>query len=220
MKRLSVLGFLLCSMLIGSMVHAQAPIFREYVYQAPLSAFAESAGYFDCSEDLGGVARCKEGVRFLDEEFTVALRFNNQQLQSVMLLNEFDQNLYTKMFGALNNNFTFVAMQDKSAMFDLLAMRGRVKNEQELTDRVSEFEARALNDGQLVYFFIEEPVEDLLKFSSATQAERESGKDKRSAKIIVSEDNDGAYLVTEFSLPRRDIEQMQKTMQGVKTEKF
>ena len=158
--------------------------------------------------------------RFLDEEFTVALRFNNQKLQSVMLLSEFEQNRYTKMFGALNNNFTFVAMQDKAAMFDLLAMRSRVKNEQELTDRVSEFEARALNDGQLVYFFIEEPVEDLLKFSSATQAERESGKDKRSAKIIVSEDNDGAYLVTEFSLPRRDIEQMQKTMQGVKTEKF
>jgi hypothetical protein len=220
MKRLSVLGVLVCSMLIGSVVHAQTPIFREYIYQAPVSAFAESAGYFDCSEDLGGVARCKENVRFLDEDFTVALRFINQQLQSVLLMTEFDQNVYTKIFGALNNNFTFVAMKDRSTIFDLLAMRKQVRNERELTDRISEFEAVALNDGQLSYFFIEEPVDMLVKFASATQAERESGKTKRSAQIIVSEDADGAYLVTEFSLPRRDVEQMQKTMQGVKGEKF
>jgi len=64
---------------------AEEKLFKNYVYQTPLAKFAEATGYYDCSEDVSGTARCIDDVDFLEEKFTVALIFSGDKLMMVSL---------------------------------------------------------------------------------------------------------------------------------------
>ena len=64
-------------------------LFKEYLFDMPVSDFTD-AGYFDCSEDFGGLARCLDEIDFLEEKPTLVLRFNDKKLATVLLVSEFD----------------------------------------------------------------------------------------------------------------------------------
>ena len=221
MKRFVMLAvFALSPLFMLKDASAETKLFREFEYLSPMSQYNKAQGYFDCSKDFGGQARCKEDVKFLDEDFSLALKFSDQKLQTVVLVAEFNKNLYTKVFGAISQSFQLIAMRDKTNLFDILETRGQVSDTRKFTDMVSKFESEAMIQGKLSYYFIEEKPQALAKFKSAIQAEREAGLNARTVEMILYEDDEDVLLVLEFSLPRREMKTMQENLQNVKKEKF
>ena len=221
MKRFVMLAvFALSPLFMLKDASAETKLFKEFEYQTPSSTFKETAGYYDCTKDFGVPARCKEDVKFLDENFGLALKFTGDKLETVVLVAKFETNLYTKIFGAISQSFQLIAMRDKTNFFDILEMRNQVTDTRKFADMVTNFETTAINQGKLSYYFIEENPQALAKFKSAIQAEREAGLNTRTVEMILYEDDEDELMVLEFSLPRRLMKTMQENIKKVKKEKF
>ena len=81
-------------------------LFKEYIYDIPLSAFLEKDGYYDCSDETGYIARCIDNVDFLGHKFKVSLIFTDKHLTSVVLItDDFNQDIYLRAEGTLGKTF-------------------------------------------------------------------------------------------------------------------
>ena len=195
-------------------------LFKEYLFDMPVSDFTDAAGYFDCSEDFGGLARCLDEIDFLEEKPALALRFNDKKLATVLLWSEFDEKIYAKVFGALSKNFTLVMMRSKTDSLDLIALEKKVPDRKAFTAKITEYETLHLRGGQLSYIFIEETPQTLRKAQSAAGAEANAPEHARAVEMKVIESEGKAFLIVEFSLPRLNLKRMQDTIKNVKSEKF
>lgn len=219
--------FLALIMFFSAVVSAQpqasggSPVlFKDYLFDMPVSTFTEASGYFDCSEDFGGLARCLDEIDFLEEKLGLALRFNDKKLAAVLLVSEFDEKIYAKVFGALTKNFTLVMMRGKSDSLDLIALEKKVSDRKAFAANITEYETLHLRSGQLSYIFIEESPQALRKAQTASGAEAIAPDNARKVEMKVIEDDGEAFLMVEFSLPRLNQKRMQETMKNVKSEKF
>jgi hypothetical protein len=195
-------------------------LFKEYLFDMPVSDFTDAAGYFDCSEDFGGLARCLDEIDFLEEKLELVLRFNDKKLAAVLLVSEFNEKIYAKVFGALIKNFTLVMMRSKTDSLDLIALEKKISDRKAFAANITEYETLHLRSGQLSYIFIEETPLALRKAQTASGAEANAPKYARTVEMMVIEDDGEAFLMVEFSLPRLNLKRMQETMKNVKSEKF
>lgn len=195
-------------------------LFKEYLFGMPVSTFTDAAGYFDCSEDFGGLARCLDEIDFLEEKLALALRFNDKKLATVLLVSEFDEKVYAKVFGALSKNFTLVMMRSKTDSLDLIALEKKASDRKAFAANITEYETLHLRAGQLSYIFIEETPQTVRKAETASEAEANASEHARKVEMKVVEDDGEAFLIVEFSLPRLNLKRMQDTMKNVRGEKF
>ena len=195
-------------------------LFKEYLFNMPVSDFTDAAGYFDCSEDFGGLARCLNEIDFLEEKLALALRFNDKKLATVLLVSEFDEKIYAKVFGALSKNFTLVMMRSKTDALDLVALEKKVPDRKAFAANITEYETLHLRGGQLSYIFIEETPQALRNAKTASGAEANAPEHARTVEMKAIEKDGEAFLIVEFSLPRLNLKRMQDTMKNVKSEKF
>lgn len=220
MKRYFLLLASSALFIFGAQVSAQETLFRDIAYGAPASNFTAAKGYYDCSQDAGVPALCIDDIKFLDENFGLVLRTNDGMVTSVLVIADLSEQVYSKLFGALTENFTFVAMEDKRGVFDLIERAQAAKSEAAFADELSKFEAFALNEGALTYYFAELSGDQLKPYRTAVEMLRSLPANVRQADLIISDDQDGAYAMVNFSFPAKDMERLQSNMQKGKKEKF
>lgn len=180
---------------------AENKLFKNYVYDSAISRYTKAAGYYDCSEDVGAVARCIDDVSFLDEKFTLALIFEGEKLSRVVLMGDFEQTLYVKALGGLNKTFTLVSMTDDKSILDLVEIAKKVKTEAEFTARISNYEQLALSSGNLTYTFLE-GVSGQNQPNAVTLVMK-SPENTRAAELVVFDDEDDeSGLWIRFSFPQ------------------
>ncbi|WP_460163596.1 hypothetical protein [Pseudomonas sp. S2_F03] len=179
---------------------AEDKLFKNYVYQSPLANYTEATGYYDCSEDVGGTARCIDDVDFLEEKFTVALVFSSDKLIMVSLISPFDQDLYGKAIARLSKTFTLVSMSDDKSVLDVVEVAKKVSNKDELTAKLSNFEQVGLTSGSLTYTFLEGV--NARGQSNAVGALSASPENTRSAELVLAGEGADAGLLIRFSFPQ------------------
>ncbi|CAN7365279.1 hypothetical protein LJR277_002098 [Pseudomonas sp. LjRoot277] len=179
---------------------AEEKLFKNYVYQSPLANYTEAAGYYDCSEDVGGTARCIDDVDFLEEKFTVALVFSGDKLIMVSLISPFDQDLYGKAIAGLSKTFTLVSMTDDKSMLDVVEVAKKVSSKDELTAKLSNFEQVGLTSGSLTYTFLEGV--NAKGQPNAVSALNASPENIRSAELVLAGEGADAGVLIRFSFPR------------------
>lgn len=179
---------------------AEEKLFKNYVYQTPLAKFTEAAGYYDCSEDVGGTARCIDDVDFLEEKFTVALIFSGGKLMMVSLISPFDQNAYVKAIAGLSNSFTLVSMNDEKSILDVFDTARKSRSQEELTTKISNFEQVALVSGSLTYTFLEGLSAE--GQTNAVSALATAPENVRSAELVMAGQGADAGMIIRFTFPR------------------
>jgi len=179
---------------------AEEKLFKNYVYQTPLAKFTEAAGYYDCSEDVGGTARCIDDVDFLEEKFTVALIFSGDKLMMVSLISPFDQNLYVKAVAGLSKSFTLVSMSDDKSVLDLVDTTRKAKSREEFSAKITNFEQVGLAGGNLTYTFLEGV--NAKGQPNAVSALAAAPENTRSAELVLAGQGADAGLLIRFTFPR------------------
>ncbi|MFW6753969.1 hypothetical protein ACKUG4_25160 [Pseudomonas glycinae] len=179
---------------------AEEKLFKNYVYQTPLAKFTEAAGYYDCSEDVGGTARCIDDVDFLEEKFTVALIFSGDKLMMVSLISPFDQNLYVKAIAGLSKSFTLVSMSDDKSVLDLVDTTRKAKSREEFSAKITNFEQVGLAGGNLTYTFLEGV--NAKGQPNAVSALAAAPENTRSAELLLAGQGADAGLLIRFTFPR------------------
>jgi hypothetical protein len=187
-------------------------LFKSYTFDAPLSMFSESDGYYDCSENIGGTARCLDDVEFLGHMFTAALSFDASRLVSVSLITDFEANLYLRVAGALGKTFGLCALQGATERLDLIELARSAKDQAAFQGRVATFESLNLSNGNLTYIFVERPIAELRGKKNAVDAILSAPPGTRAAELIVVEDESNAVLLVTFTLPKLALHKTKKAM--------
>jgi hypothetical protein len=207
--------------LTAQVVAAEQPkLFKTWAYNTPIASFNKAQGFYDCSADFGGKAVCKDGIEFLEHNFTAVLIPADERLAAVMLASEFDQDTYIKTVGALAKSFTMVSMRGASDQFDILESLHASQNAQLFQKRINDYETLNLNQGQLTYTFIEQPAQDIRKFKSAHAAISNAPNTARSAELIVFDDAEQSALLIKFQLPKLFLENMRNSVKNTPKEDF
>lgn len=210
-------GFLLASQAVAA---EQPKLFKSWAYDAPMSAFTEAEGYYDCSADFGAKALCTDEVEFLGHTFGAVLIPSSERLQAVMLASEYDQDVYVKAIGALVKGFTMIAMRGATDQFDMVdAMRSNT-NAQALLTKVNDYETVHLNQGQLTYVFLEQPAEKVKQYKSAYAATVAAPTSARTAELFVVQDAEESALLIKFTLPGLYQQQMLDSVKQTPAEDF
>ncbi|MBU1286064.1 MAG: hypothetical protein KJ794_21915 [Gammaproteobacteria bacterium] len=210
-------GLLLASQAVAS---EQPKLFKSWAYDAPMSVFTEAKGYYDCSADFGAKARCTDEVEFLGHTFGAVLIPSSERLQAVMLVSEFDQDIYVKAIGALVKGFTMVGMRGTSDQFDMVEAIRSSGNVQAFQTKVNDYETLNLNQGQLTYVFLEQPAEKVRLHKSAYAATSAAPNSARTAELYVVQDAEESALLIKFMLPGLYQQQMLDSVKQAPAEDF
>jgi hypothetical protein len=209
------------TVLLSTSALAQQPkLFKEHEFDAPISLYSESAGYYDCSAEMGSTARCQAQTDFLDHNFEIAFLFSDQRLSSVVLATTLDEKLLYRATGTLSKSFTLILMSGAGEQFDLIEIARETSDVTTLEARTSAFENRMLNSGELSYFFIEQPAAELNKRQNSAAAVNQSPAHTRTAEITLAETEDEPYMSITFSLPKLTQGKIETIMNNAPAEDF
>lgn len=207
--------------LASQAVAAEQPkLFKSWAYDAPMSAFTEAEGYYDCSADFGAKSLCTDEVEFLGHTFGAVLIPSSDRLQAVMLVSEFDQDIYVKAIGALAKGFTMVGMRGASDQFDLVEAVRSSGNIQNFQTKMNDYETLHLNQGQLTYVFLEQPAEKVRLHKSAYATTVAAPTSARTAELYVIQDAEESALLIKFTLPGLYQQQMLDSVKQAPAEDF
>lgn len=176
-------------------------LFKNYAYGAPLASFTEAKGYYDCSEDVGGVARCIDDVDFIGHKFTAALIFSGSKLIMLSLLSDFDNDLHATAVGTLAKTFKFSIMSDAKSQFDVIQAAASAKSQDELASKISNYEGSAINGGSLTYTFYE-GVDKGKRYPTVTSQLAALPDNVRAAEVIITGEGPEAVLLIRFGFPK------------------
>lgn len=211
---------LAASLFTGSALAEQPKLFKSWTYGSPASAYSETEGFYDCSAEVGYAARCIEEVDFLGHSFGAILSFNNQQLESVVLATDFSQDIYVKSVGALSKTFSMALMRGSNDQLDIIELARARGGKEAFMARLNNYETLNLQQGQLTYFYLEQPATALMTRRNAVDATVNAPADVRSAELSVT-DNDGEpLLLINFSLPRLTLQNLKQALQKAPAEDF
>lgn len=189
--------------LLASSLSASAAdnLFKNYVYGTPLAEFKESKGYYDCSEEVGGVARCIDDVDFIGHKFTAALIFSGSKLIMLSLISTFDNDLHATAVGTLAKTFKLSILSDERSQFDVIQATANAKSREDLSSKISNFEGSAINSGTLTYTFYE-GVDKNQRYTSVTSQLAALPDNVRAAEIIITGEGPEAGLLIRFGFPK------------------
>lgn len=176
-------------------------LFKGYAYNSPLESYSVAKGYYDCSEEIGGTARCIDDVDFIGNKFTAALIFSGGKLRMVSLMSEFDQELYAKAITTLSKTFTFVSMMDDKTLLDVIDLAATAKSKDEYRSKFTNFESVGLSTGNLTYTFLE-GTEVKTNLRNAASMLAAAPDNVRSADLMLAGQGAESGLLIRFSFPK------------------
>lgn len=188
---------------------AEDNLFKNYAYDSPLDSYTVEKGYYDCSEDVGGTARCIDDVDFIGNKFSAALVFSDGKLIMVSLFSPFDQALYSKALTTIAKTFTLVSMTDDKTLLDVLDLAATAKNQNEFQSKVANYESVGLSAGNLTYSFLEgNKVKSSYRNASSMLAAAPDAT--RSAELMLTGQGAEALLLVRFSYPKFEVNKARK----------
>lgn len=176
-------------------------LFKSYAYGAPLSSFKEAKGYYDCSDEVGGVARCLDDVDFIGHKFTAALIFSGSKLVMFSLFSPFDNDLHATALGSIAKTFKLTSLSDGKSLLDVVQASATAKNQEELTSKVDIYETGALNGDTLTYTFYE-GVEQNKGYRNMSSQLSALPDNVRAAELILTGEGADSALIIRFSFPK------------------
>lgn len=176
-------------------------LFKNYTYGTSVTDFKESQGYYDCSEDVGGVARCIDDVDFIGHKFTAALIFSGSKLIMLSLISDYDSDLLATSVGTLAKTFKLSILSDDKSQFDVIQATANAKSRDDLSSKLSSYEGGAMNSGTLTYTFYE-GVDKNKKYPTVTSQVADLPDNVRSAEIIITGEGPEAALLIRFGFPK------------------
>ena len=200
--------------LLAGMQNALADnnLFKGYAYHTPLENFTTAKGYYDCSAEIGGTARCIDDVDFVGTKFTGALIFSDGKLVMVSLVTPYEQGAYTKAYTTLSKTFMLISMTDDKTLLDLVDLAATSKSKEQYLSKASSYENVALSAGNLTYTFLE-GAEVKPNLKSALSLLAVAPDTARSADLIVSGQGAEAFLIMRFSYPKFEMNKAVKAAQ-------
>lgn len=217
-KRITAIALAALGMFIGLQNAVAADnLFKSYAYDTALANYTEAAGFYDCTADVGATARCIDDVDFIDHKFTASLIFSGDKLIIVSLFTPYDRDVFGRGIGALAKTFKLLALTDGKSVLDLVELASKVKNKDEYTAKLSNYESIALASNDLTYTFFE----GITSFNGASNAHSvvaSAPANIRGAELIVTGDDDDSTIVIKFSFPKLDenklIQQAKKPVES------
>lgn len=209
MNKKNFLGLLAgIGLLAGSLSASAADnLFKNYVYDSPLSAYTEADGYYDCSADIGGTAMCLDDVDFIGHKFTVALVFSSSKLIIVSLVSPFDQTLYATAVGSIGKTFRLSALSDGKSQLDIIELAANATSRNAFESKLTNYESGAMSGGEITYTFFEGVDRDK-KYSNATNLMAASPDNIRAAEIMLSGEGAEASVIIRFSFPKLEAKKV------------
>lgn len=200
-KKWSVAALLGMGTLLGALnANATDYLFKDYAYASALADYKEADGYYDCSEEVGGVARCMDEVSFLDHEFTLALIFSSSKLITVELIGDIDSDAFAVAFGTLSRTFKLTTVSDGFSPLDLVKLSA-TETQDELDETVANYTSAAAQIGTLTYTFYE-GVDQKKRFLSAQRQLQTLPDNVRAADLEISGNDEEAALIIRFFFPK------------------
>lgn len=201
------LAFATLLILTSATALADGRLYKNYQFgmsEADLTAI--NAVIYDCSEEFGESGwLCLDGQEFAGYEVVIAFGLIDSSLVTVVLgpITTWSDQQYFDMVTALATQFRLVGISSGDEHMDILAERHE-QSEAVLMQQVGEFEAVALNRGDVVYTFVEAAA-----FESAgheaknyTDFMMKAADDFRAAEYSINEDDAGNVIsVIRFTLP-------------------
>ena len=191
---------------------AENNLFKGYAYHTPLENYTTAKGYYDCSAEIGGTARCIDDVDFVGTKFTAALIFMDGKLVAVSLVSPYDQGVYTRAYTTLSKTFTLISLTDDKTLLDLVDLAATSKSKEQYLSKVSSYENVGLSAGDLTYTFLE-GAEVKPNLKSALSLLAVAPDTARSADLIVSGQGAEAFLIMRFSYPKFEMNKAVKAAQ-------
>ncbi|MDP9514752.1 hypothetical protein [Pseudomonas protegens] len=201
MNKNMLVGLLVGVGMLGSALSASAAdnLFKSYAYGSPMSSYTKAKGYYDCSEILGGTAKCLDGVEFLGKEFTAGLVFSNSKLIMVSLMSEYDQSLFATAIGSIGKTFRLTSISDSKSHLDVVELAAKASSRDEFASRLSNYEAAALAGGNVTYTLLEGVGK---KNTNTTSLLAASPDNTRAAEIMLVSEEGDTGLIIRFSYPK------------------
>ncbi|MBD8095284.1 hypothetical protein IFT48_35355 [Pseudomonas fluorescens] len=177
-------------------------LFKNYVYGAPLASYENVDGYYDCSEDVGGVAFCMDDVDFIGHKFTVTLAFSSAKLITVTLFSPYDSDLHATAVGSLAKTFKLSLLSDDRSQLDVVQAMAQARTQDELSAKLDNFEGAATTNGGSITYTFFEGVDKRKKFSTASSQLAALPDNVRAADVMVTGEGSEAVVLIRFSLPK------------------
>ncbi|MDM7858046.1 hypothetical protein [Thiopseudomonas acetoxidans] len=190
-----------------------AKLFKSYEYNQAKSEFLAKEGFYDCSTDFGREALCLDSVDFIGHEFGAVFYFMGDKLISVMLADEYEDQLYYQIAGALAKTFTLTAMDSDTERLDLLELARTVQDRADYDAKVNAFESLSLERGELTYIFIEGQAREFEGKKNVVDAVQTLPVGTREADFRVVENEEGSYMFVSFNQPRLTSIKVKQNMQ-------
>ncbi|SKA85564.1 hypothetical protein SAMN02745704_01891 [Paucidesulfovibrio gracilis DSM 16080] len=184
---------------------SQIILFENYVRGMPRERVLELPGAFDCAEQLGSEAVCRNGARYLDHGWDMDFAFDQQGLRSVSLRTPFVRSVYVRAFAALDERFELVALQSSEPTLDLVALWRNAPHAGYASKQMTEYETRAMQRRELVYVFLERSGvhQALKKAADVRDLLGMARPDTRQAALALLHDaDDREWIVLQYDLAR------------------
>lgn len=200
-KKWSVGAVLGMGMLLGALnANAADYLFKNYAYGSALADYKEADGYYDCSEEVGGVARCIDDVSFLGNEFSLTLVFSRAKLIMVELISDYDSDAFTTAFGTLSKTFKVSTMSDGKSQLDIVKLAATATQD-ELETASANYTSGVAEDGTLTYTFYE-GVDPNKRFRSTPRQLETLPDNVRAADLAISWEGEDPALIIRFFFPK------------------
>lgn len=222
---LSLLIF--CSFDLSAQSNNQSyPLFKSLSYGDQQSSFTAKDGYYDCEKKYGENLKkfgenliCNDDMQFAEHSFIGVLSFDDNKLNTVILITNFEENLMLKIPVILLKTMPVVMIEGKAEELDLLKLR-----KEESSDRKSyqqkflEFAGRNRANGFVRFTHIEAPENELFQYNFVMEAIDALPTKTRFAEFIYGDEGAQPVLVLRFSYPKLDLRNLLKEMKEI-TEK-
>jgi hypothetical protein len=188
-------------------------LFKDYKFGQSIDEFKSSGEYQDCTDFFETPALCKEGVRFLDNDYSAGLIFNNNQLQKVILYTEFSEEIYQVLPASLQkNNFQLVLLADDAERIDLL-VSGKKETQEKFWEMITVFENKMLsgNDGLIAFIETKDLKKEIQSYGSTAELLLDAPPPTREIDMRIITDEDGTrYISLSFILVKHELENLGK----------
>jgi hypothetical protein len=188
-------------------------LFKDYKFGQPMSDFSNNGEYEDCTDFFEQSALCKEGVTFLDNNFSSGLLFKDSKLEAVILDTEYDEEILSKILLSLpENNFYPVLARDSKKTIDIANMIN-TKGQDVLQEELTSLEERMPFESEVSISYVE--MKNISnknkKFNNVLEVFNGLPKESRELTINIIEDEDGTkYMFLNFRLAKNELNTLMK----------
>ena len=194
--------------LTDSLAASEFNFYKNFSYGSSKSeVIATDPGIYDCSDEFDEDNwLCLDNNSFANTPINLAFGFVDDALVSVSIFSKFSSQSYIDFVSTLNSKMQLISISDGNGSLDLVEEQKKLEPS-DLLKKLSDFEQRALNNGNITYVFFnrESFLKSLEKSENFPDFVLKMSEDTRVAEYTVMEDDEGAYSMIRFSALKRQL---------------